>query len=115
MSARRANVVAVPLRPSSPRFSLRGTVVEVSSSNTARLAPSTMIQCYGAPSANDTDSTDTHQIPMNDAIIPQVFEQLIALDQANLLNELERLWKEDPSLLKRIAAYVIEHRAGVVA
>ena len=49
---------------------------------------------------------------MNDTLIPQVFEQLIALDSANLLDELERLWKEDPSLLKRIAAYVIEHRVG---
>lgn len=47
---------------------------------------------------------------MNDTAIPQVFEKLIALDRPTLLDELERLWREDPSLLKRIAAYVIEHR-----
>ena len=47
---------------------------------------------------------------MNDTVIPQRFEELISLDQPSLLDELERLWREDPSMLKRLAAYVIEKR-----
>jgi hypothetical protein len=47
---------------------------------------------------------------MNDAAIPQMFEELISLDRPSLLDELERLWREDPSMLKRLAAYVIERR-----
>lgn len=49
---------------------------------------------------------------MNDAAVPQMFEELISLDRPKLLDELERLWREDPSLLKRLAAYVIECRRG---
>ena len=47
---------------------------------------------------------------MNDTVVPQMFEQLISLDRPNLLDELERLWREDPSMLKRIAAYINERR-----
>ena len=47
---------------------------------------------------------------MNDTAIPQMFDELISLDRPNLLDELERLWREDPSMLKRLAAYVIESR-----
>jgi hypothetical protein len=47
---------------------------------------------------------------MNDTLVPQTFEQLISLDRSTLLDELERLWREDPSMLKRLAAYVIEKR-----
>jgi hypothetical protein len=51
-----------------------------------------------------------HGTTMNDTVIPQRFEELISLDQPSLLDEIERLWREDPSMLKRLAAYVIEKR-----
>ncbi len=47
---------------------------------------------------------------MNDTAIPQKLEELIALDRPTLLDEIERLWRENPGLLKMLAAYVVERR-----
>jgi hypothetical protein len=47
---------------------------------------------------------------MSDAAIPQYLEDLATLDHSTLLEEIERLWREDPTTLKRLAAYVNERR-----